>query len=79
MITCQTCGMPSTQKFDPKKETRAEAEEATRNAAKVNRQGPYCHLCRMLEMSRRIARHRGWSDVTNTIELAQDQAQSHRV
>ena len=43
-------------------ETKKDAKHVV-NAIKVNRDGPYCELCRQLEMAARIATMRGYDGV----------------
>jgi hypothetical protein len=58
MLTCSKCGHEFAQLLDPG-DDEAEEERKTMVAAKVNRQGPFCELCRHLEMALRYAQHRG--------------------
>ena len=50
--TCDCCG----HQFRDLNDSRT---RKTKQAAKVNKEGPYCELCRHLEMARRYAAHRG--------------------
>jgi rubredoxin len=50
MLTCETCGHTFRQ-------TPGE-ERKTLQAAKANKQGPFCELCRHLEMALRYAQNR---------------------
>ena len=51
IITCQSCGFD----WDALDGTH----DKIRQAAKVNSEGPFCDLCRHLEMAERFARYRG--------------------
>lgn len=73
MIHCALCGAETPQDFNPKKgETEEGEEEKTMRAAQVNGQGPFCQLCRHLEMALRYAEHRKLYPVVAHIKLAQD-------
>lgn len=76
MLTCSICGYKFKQDFNPRKkpkpETEVGEERKTMEAAKVNGQGPFCDLCRYLEMALRHAQLRQLNIVAEHIERAQE-------
>lgn len=69
MLTCETCDCQWQQMFDHKKrQTEASEKRKTKLAAKVNGQGPFCELCRHLEMAPRNAAHRGLVGIVTLIQ-----------
>lgn len=59
MLTCATCGHQW--------EESQKDEKKTRDAAKVNEQGPYCGLCRHLEMAHRYAMAHGYKSFKQAV------------
>lgn len=54
MLTCERCGCEF-QQLTSVGDVETEEERKTMLAAKVNRFGPFCNLCRHLEMAYRYA------------------------
>lgn len=70
MLTCELCGRKFKQILD-EDDDETDEERKTLLAAKSNKRGPFCSLCRHLEMALRHAELRGLKSVVIPIRVAQ--------
>lgn len=70
MLTCHKCGHEFEQLVN-KGDDATDEERRTLVAANSNKEGPFCHLCRHLEMAMRYAELRHLEDCSINIRMAQ--------